>query len=214
MAIITDAQVKDYLKNGGFSSAIHNDAVTDATNAAIQAVQDYCGRDFGKTAEASESARVYGCPQGGQWRGIYSSTEAIVHDIWSTTNLVIKTDEGDDGTYETTWSSSDYVLEPLNQLDGESYTPYWRIRAVESRLFPVYSRRPALQVTAAWGWTAVPADVKQAALLKAAWLYARGGATLGVAGFGQMGEVRVGRFDPDFESMIGRFRHPYMALVG
>lgn len=213
MPIISDTDVKDWIKNGGFSSTIHDETAATVTAAAIEAVTDFCGRDFGKTAVGSESARVYGRPEGGAWRGIRSSCEAIVHDIWDTTNLVIKTDDADSGTYSNTWSSSDYVLEPLNNLDGESYTPYWRIRAVGGRVFPTCNRRPGLQVTAAWGWAEVPERVKTAALLKAAWLFFRKDSPQGVAGFGQMGEIRVGRFDPDFESMIARFRHPYMALV-
>lgn len=213
MAIINASEVKDWLKNGGMSSTIHDETVATVTASAIEAVQDYCGRDFGKVAVASETARSYGRIGQGSWRGIRSSTEAIVHDLWDTTNLVIKTDEGDDGTFETTWSASDYQLEPLNKLDGESYSPYWRIRAVEGRYFPTCNRRAALQVTAAWGWETVPEKVKQAALLKAAWLFFRKDSPQGVAGFGSMGDLRVGRFDPDFESLIGRFRHPCMVAL-
>lgn len=218
MAIIADADLKVHLKAGGITGSQHDTTVTNAVNATIAAVIRYCGRSFEKVALASETARVYTRQGEGTWRGIESPYTAVVHDIWDTTNLVVKTDQGDDGTFETTWASTDYQLEPLNLLEGDSYSPYWRIRAVEGRVFPCSSRRAALQVTAAWGWTAVPADVKQAALIKAARVWMRKDSPQGVAGFGEFGVVRISRQqDPDVADLLDPFRHPKMvaaAMVG
>lgn len=214
MAIIEASEVEGWLKAGGLSNTLHTATVETVTSAVNAAVVRYCGRTFDKTAIASETAKVYGPRGRGQIRGIVSSCEAVVHDIWDTTNLVVKTDDGDDGNYSTTWDASDYTLEPLNQLDGDSYTPYWRIRAVGTRVFPTFHRRPALQVTAAWGWAAVPAEVKQAALIKAARVFTRKDSPQGVAGFGEFGVVRVSaRMDPDVAEMLNPFRHPYVTAL-
>lgn len=213
MPIITDDDLIAQLKPGGVSS-VHDDQISNAVNATNAAIVRFCRRGFDKVATASATARIYSRAGEGQWRGIQSPCEAVVHDIWSTTGLIIKTDDGDDGTFETTWASTDYQLEPLNQLDGDTYTPWWRIRAVNGKTFPCNNRRAALQVTAPWGWEDVPDDVKQAALIKAARLFLRKDSPQGVAGFGDFGVVRISRTeDPDVAALLDPFRHPAAVLV-
>lgn len=213
MPIITAAELKAHLKADSVTGTQHDTTISNAVAATNAAVIRYCGRSFEKVAVASETARVYGRTGHGQWQGIESPWSAIVHDIWDTTNLVVKIDDGDDGTYETTWSTTDYQLEPLNRLEGDSYSPYWRIRAVEGRTFPVTGRRAALQVTAAWGWTAVPDDVKQAALIKAAAVWSRKDSPQGVVGFGEF-VVRISRQkDPHVADYLDPFRHPKMVAA-
>ena len=211
MAIITSSDTAAHL---GISGSQHDTTVAWATAAANAAVVRYCHRSFDKTAVASETARVYSRSGEGTWRGIESPYTAVIHDVWDTTNLVVKTDDDDDATFETTWDASDYQLEPLNLLDGDAYSPYWRIRAVEGRTFPISNRRAALQVTAAWGWTAVPAEVTEAALIKAARLFHRKDSPQGVAGFGDFGVVRITRAqDPDVADLLGPFVHPKIAVM-
>lgn len=213
MAILTTADLEGWLKAGSFTGTVHSTNVTTVTAAVNAAVIRKCGRSFEKVAVASETARVYSVT-GRSWRGIVSPTLAIVHDIWDTTNLVIKTDDTDSGTFGTTWDSSDYQLEPLNQLEGDSYSPYWAIRAVGSRLFPTSHKRPALQVTAAWGYESVPDEVKQAALIKAARVFTRQTSPQGVAGFGEFGVVRISnREDPDVMALLTPHIHPRIAAV-
>jgi hypothetical protein len=60
-------------------------------------------------------------------------------------------------------------------------------------------------VTARWGWPYVPDEVQQAALLLAARLYRRRDSPQGVIGSAEWGAMRVGRVDPDVESLIGPF---------
>lgn len=214
MTIFTATDLEEWLKAGGFKGTIHAANVATVTSAVNALMVRKLGRSFDKTAEGSETARVYSIAGKGQWRGIVSPYEAIVHDFWSTTNLVIKTDDGDSGTFGTTWASDDYELEPLNNLEGDSYSPFWRIRAVNGHTFPTGHKRPALQVTAAWGWSAVPDDVKQGALIQAARVFHRQTSPQGVAGFGEFGVVRVSsRLDPDVMELVGPYRHPRIAAV-
>lgn len=209
MAIITADDLKAHLKADSFSGLQHDTTIASAVAAANAFVVRHCGRVFDKVAVGSETARVYGLTGRGAWRGIENAYSVAVHDIWDTTNLVVKTDAADDGTFSTTWASTDYQLEPLNQLDGESYTPYWRVRAAEGRVFPTTNSRPAVQVTAAWGWTAIPDEVKQAALIKAAALWMRKDSPQGVAGFGEFGVVRISsREDRDVADLLQPFVHP------
>src|SRR5512139_2516071 len=135
----------------------------EAIQSASREIDKYCGRRF--YADTNASARVY--PVGARPVGIRDECRAVVDDLWDTASLVVKTDTGANGGYATTWASSDFELSPLNGIvDGESGWPYYEIRAIGANRFPCYGyNRPApLQVTAKWGWTAVPDPVYQACL--------------------------------------------------
>lgn len=58
--------------------------------------------------------------------------------------------------------------------------------------------------------TTIPAPVHQAILLYAAKLYARKDSPHGIAGTGEFGVIRTGRYDSDAEQLLG----PYLALPG
>lgn len=179
----TSDQFKGYIGQAT-SDNTDNSQITDALNSSSRAIEKYCHRQF--NAAGAVTARVY-YPDG------YCLTD--VDDISTTTGLIVKTDEGGDGTFETTWTiNTDFQLEPLNGVvDGETGWPYWRLRAVGAKRFPcVLSDSIApLQVTANWGWTAVPAAVKQACLILASNYFRLKGAPFGVAGYDQFGPIRV-----------------------
>jgi hypothetical protein len=184
----------------GIASSLDDNAMTNALAVASRGIEHVCGRQFNKTTSAT--TRVF-YPD--------NSCRAIVDDFHTTTDLVVKTDDGDDGTYETTWSTSDYQLEPINGiLDGESGWPYWKIRAVSGRWFPTSGRRAPLQVTAQWGWTAVPVAVKEACLAVAQDTFQLRGAPFGVGGNPEWGTFRV-RANPMAMSMIAPYsRNPFL----
>lgn len=121
---------------------------------------------------------------------------------------MVKTDDNGDGTFETTWdatgSPADYQAEPLVRVNGY---PYTRIVAIDDKAFPVSTRRALVQVTAQWGWAAVPIDVEQACLILAAKFFQRRQTSTGVIGFDAMGAtVRITRRDPDVTDLIDPFR--------
>ncbi len=138
---------------------------------------------------------------------------AKVDDIATTTDLVVKVDDGGTGTYGTTWSASDFQLEPLNGVvDGVAGFPYWRIRALQARQFPTtyYSGQyPAnVQVTAHWGWLATPEPVKQSCRSLTGWYWKTKDALLGVAGYGEFGQISV-RENPVAARLLERYaKHP------
>lgn len=68
-----------------------------------------------------------------------------------------------------------------------------------------------LQVTARWGWPAVPDEIAEAAKLLAARLYRRKDSPQGVVGSAEWGSVRVSRTDPDVEALISSFVIPVIA---
>ena len=178
----TSDQLKGYL---GMNTADNTDnpQITDALNSVSREIEKFCHRQFNDAGSAT--ARVY-YPDG------YNRT--CVDDFSTTTGLIIKSDSAGDGTYATTWLATDVQCEPLNGVvDGETGWPFWKLRAVGNQAFPCSwagSIAP-LQVTARWGWTAVPAAVKQACLILASETFRLKGAPFGVANMDQFGPVRV-----------------------
>ncbi|HMA77619.1 MAG TPA: phage gp6-like head-tail connector protein, partial [Candidatus Paceibacterota bacterium] len=68
-----------------------------------------------------------------------------------------------------------------------------------------------VQVTGTFGFTSIPVAIQQATLLLTLRQYRRYDSPLGVAGFDDMGVVRVGRIDPDVQKLIAPFRRVKMA---
>ncbi|HEY9418391.1 MAG TPA: hypothetical protein VIQ30_26815 [Pseudonocardia sp.] len=168
----------------------------DALAAASREIETWCDRQFNKATTAT--ARVF--------QPLHMAT-VLVDDFHTITDLTIATDSGDDGTYGTAWAAGDYELEPVNgMVSGQSGWPYYRIRAVGSHAFPRCNRRRStVQVTAQWGWAAVPGPVKEACLVIASELFKLGDAPFGVAGFGEFGAVRV-HMNSRAQSLLAPYR--------
>lgn len=131
---------------------------------------------------------------------------AEIDDLQSST-VTIKTSGNADGVYDTTWLSDDYQLEPLNGVvDGISW-PYTRIRAIGDYWWPISGGEALIEVTGVWGWSAVPIAIKQACIIQASRIFKRLDSPLGVAGFGDMGAIRVTRdLDPDVAQLVMPYR--------
>jgi len=128
----------------------------------------------------------------------------IIDDLITLTKLESTDEIGD--TY-TEWGTTDYQLEPLNGRSDGLYMPTTGIRAVNDYTFPIVEGQALVRVTGTWGWSAVPIAIKQATVIQASRIYKRLDSPLGVAGFGDMGSIRVSRYlDPDVEQLVMPFR--------
>lgn len=191
---ITDDELIEYL---GVTGTANDDLISAANAAASEWVTAYCARDFNKTTTAS--ARVY----------VTDETGLLdVDDFHTVTDLLVKADDDNSGSYETTWTiDTDFVLEPFNGIEGgRTGYPYRQIAAVD-RVFPHPINRARIQVTAQWGWAAVPDSVKQATRILAAEIFRLKDAPLGVAGFNEFGPVRV-REVPQVKMLLSPYQHP------
>lgn len=185
----------------GISDTNDDTGLTQAVNTASRWIEHYCRRQFNKTTTAAA-------------RAFYPEHCGLVkvHDFHTTTDLVIKTDAGGDGTFETTLTSSQYELQPLNGIvDGEQGWPYWRILAVRTT-FPTGTGRASVQVTAQWGWDAVPYAVKEACYIVAQETAKLKDTYAGQAGFGEFGQMVVRRA-PQALDYLRPYRH-MPVLVG
>lgn len=163
---------------------------------ASRVIDDYCNRRF--YADTTATARLFVASE---------STSVLVNDISSTTGLVVKTDSAGDGTYATTLGAANFQSEPLNAISRG--VPITRILTTLSGYLPTTAAPAGVQITAKWGWPAVPQPVQSACVLLAGRLVKRGDSLLGVAGFGDLGAITVRSIDPDVQRMLA----PYRVLV-
>ena len=158
-----------------------------AINAASRDIDQATERQFYSTV----ATRVY-TPQ--------DSYITKIDDLVSLTTL--KTSSAADGVFDTTWTSTDYQLEPLNGLVGGMAVPYDQIRAVGDYTYPISGGEATVQVTGTFGFTSAPVAIEQATVLLASRIFKRNDSPGGVMGFGDIGVVRVSRIDPDIDRLI------------
>lgn len=191
----TLAQLKARL---GISDTSDDTALTNALAASTLALEGATGRQFNDAGSAT--ARVF-----------YPDSQQLVYvdDFSTSSGLIVQADFGNDGTYEYTYNSTNYQLEPLNGIfDGTPNWAYNRIRAINA-FFPLFfstigGPRASIQVTARWGWASVPAPIVEACLMLAEETFKMKDAPFGVAGFTDYGPVRV-RDNPKVMGLIGRY---------
>lgn len=167
------------------TSSTFDSQLEASINAASRQIDGWCGWRFWQDSTVVDR----------QFRADDSCYVCIPEGISTTTGLVVKTDEDGDGTFETTLTiSTDFILEPLNAADMVPVWPYTEILAVGNFYFPqLWNGRPGVQVSAKFGWPAVPDDVTKACLIQAAQLFKAKDTAFDVADFGQEGPIRVGQ---------------------
>jgi hypothetical protein len=173
----TLAELKAY---ASIQKDTHDDLLADALTAASRGIELVCHRQF--NTDAAATARVY--------RPLHS-TLVKVEDFHTTTGLVVKTDSTGDGTFDTTWDAGDFEARPLNGVvSGQPGWPYYDLWSNGTRLFPK-EHFASVEVTAGWGWAAVPTPVKQSTLMLAEEIYKQKDSPFGIAGMDNYGVVRV-----------------------
>lgn len=163
-SLSAELQIPDRLDDARLEQAI---------SAASRQIDAHCGRAF--WAEASAAARQFQAT---------SSTMVEVVDISTRTDLVVAIDEQDDGTFSTTLTeTTDFLLYPLNADLETPARPWNEIRAIDNYNFPT-GRRPGVQVTAKFGYPAIPDAVASACMIQAKNIYK-------VTGAGVFGSMQI-----------------------
>jgi hypothetical protein len=165
-----------------------------AIESASRLIDGYAGRQFFSSGTATR---------------YYTADDDFVCEIddISSSNITLITAMDADAVFDTTWATTDYQLEPLNAvLDGQAW-PYTRIRAVGDYLWPISGGEALVKLTAVFGWPAVPIAIKQATIIQASRIFKRLDSPLGVAGFGDLGVMRVSSsLDPDVAQLVAPYR--------
>jgi hypothetical protein len=174
---------------------VDNSLLTAAIESASIWVDGWCDRDF--TVAGTATSRDY----------IPTGTYDVLQIDDATEVVSVKIDDDLDRTFPVTLRAIDFQTEPLNDTVGGLRMPIMRIRPFEDGYWPTWKNQATVRVEARYGWPAVPASVKQATILQASRVFTRLDSPLGVAGFGDMGAMRVSRFvDPDVEMLLAPYR--------
>jgi hypothetical protein len=193
----TLAQIKSALRIA--SGDATDDALLEmAVESASRLIDAYCGRNF---INAGTVTRYY------------NTENPYVVQIDDARSIAqVETSTGLDGVYDTTWTigtaggQGDAQPEPINDYLGGVVWPYTRIRAIGDYSFPTGPEN-SIKVTAVFGWPNIPVTVTQATILQSSRIFSRLQSPLGVAGFGDMGIMRVSRgLDPDVVQLVEGYR--------
>jgi hypothetical protein len=193
----TLAQIKSALRIA--SGDATDDALLEmAVESASRLIDAYCGRNF---INAGTVTRYY------------NTENPYVVQIDDARSIAqVETSTGLDGVYDTTWTigtaggQGDAQPEPINDYLGGVVWPFTRIRAIGDYSFPTGPEN-SIKVRAVFGWPNIPVTVTQATILQSSRIFSRLQSPLGVAGFGDMGIMRVSRgLDPDVVQLVEGYR--------
>ena len=199
---VTKAQVK---ANLGLSGTSQDDNIDRSINSASRLIDMYCNRRFWQ--DSTVTVKTF-TPK--------STVYIDVPDISTATGLIVKLDTTDNGTFDTTLTKdTDYYLLPTNpqynkQVSStDHYYPYTEIRILEQRsserFEPLIINN--IQITAKFGWSAVPETIEQATLIQAIRLWKRKDTPFNVFGNETTGQQELfTKFDPDAKELIKGLR--------
>ena len=185
----------------GLTGTAQDNNIDTAIDSACRLIDSICGRKFSQ--DESVVVKTF-TPKS----SIYLDTP----DISTTTGLIVKLDDNDDGTFETTLTlNTDYIVEPTNprviKITGGTtyYEPYNKITILDTRSSERFdpSIKNNIQITAKWGYSAVPEDIKTATLIQALRYFKRKDTP-----FNTYGDVNTGvselfsRLDPDVQTIL------------
>lgn len=176
---VTTEEVRNALVST--DGVLDDSTLTIVANAVTLWIDGQCGRNFNVTTSAAR----YFDP--------VDSYCVSIDD--AATITAVATDDAADGNYSTSWSASDWQAQPVGGISpfGGTGWPYRSVVAVSSRTFSKgFNRRPVVKVTGTWGWSAVPADIKLAALMVTEEAYkAVREAPFGTAGLSDFGPITI-----------------------
>lgn len=176
-----------------------DDTVIEGTIEAVsRAFDNYTGRFF--WVDGSVSIRYYQTP---------FSDRVYTDDISTSTGLIVATDNNGDGTFENTWSASDYNLQEYNAaLDS---LPYSCIETALQGNYTFPSVKRGVKITAKFGWAAVPKPINNVCVIQSERIFKRFDSPLGSMATNALGKVYLNKqeLDSDIEMLL----KPYRRLV-
>lgn len=190
----TLSQVK---KSARIDDNVDDDLLELAIESASREIDQACQRVFYNQGNATR---------------VYAARTQFVCEIDDCVSITkVETDPDGDGTFDVEFEPKDFQAEPLNGFVGGIETPFTQIRASDDYLFPMKEEEALVRVTGQFGFASIPTPIVQATVILASRIFKRNDSPLGVAGFGDIGVVRVGKLDPDVEALIHAWKKPRMA---
>lgn len=178
-----------------------DDQLELAITSASRAVDRSTSRQFG--VNGSAVARVYTA----EWSRTLGRYVVEVDDFMTLTGLLVASSTSTEGTFDN--SITTFRTYPFDAAgDGRPWTKILIAPGTSVTCDP-----GGVQVTANWGWTAVPDTIKMATLIQAARFHKRRDSAFGIAGSPDLGnELRLlDRLDPDVAELIRSYRRWWAA---
>jgi len=139
----------------------------------------------------------------------------IVDDISTTSSLAVALDATGNGSYTDTLAlNTDYILDPVNAASkGRPFTMITLVGGtLGTKLWPFPTNfRPGVQVTARWGWPAIPDDIVEATLILSADYMKRASSVGGVVGLSELGAIRMSPLGRDISAIVRAYRREVVA---
>jgi hypothetical protein len=197
----TTAAVKAFMR---ITDSVDDAVIAQAITTASRAIDKAANRQFGQTAAVE--ARYF-TPRYDRRRG---RTVIDVDDLMTTTGLLVAADLADDATYGDL--VDELALEPVNA--AAKGRPWTRLIVHPTSSVTPPLRASSIEVTATWGWTAVPGPIAHACALQASRLVNRRDSPYGIAGSPDTGsELRLlAKLDPDVAITVGVYARPWGAV--
>ena len=167
--------------------------------------------DAALTAAITAASRVIDAATGRYFYKQAAGTRYFTPDDWNTLILnedlqavtTFQTDITGARTYDTSWSATDYDLEPY------SGPPYTRLCAAP-RGYYTFPRIPkAVKIVGDWGYCATgshPQEVEEATIIQAIRLFKRKDAPFGLLGTPELGVARIPKVDTDVAALVAHLR--------
>lgn len=176
----------------------YDDLFDFAVEAASRGIEGVCERVFNDAG--TTSARMYDADGSGVLE---------VDDFNTPIGLVVRVDSAGDGSFATTVDVTGFQLRPLNGIvSGQPGWPFCELWD-RSRSSSTFHSGDLVEVTARWGWTAVPVGVKSACLIVAEEIYKLKDTTSG-GDAAVYGVMRV-RENPAAMRLLGQYmKNPVM----
>jgi hypothetical protein len=174
------------------TDAVDDSLLEMAVESASRMIDAECDRNFYSSGTATRD---------------FTPNDLYTVDTDDLTSIVsVQLDDTGDLTFPITIAATDYQTEPLNQrVSGNPY-PIYRLRMIGDYLLPIWGRQATVRIQGVYGFTPLPIQVTQACIIQASRIFKRLDSPLGVAGFGDMGAIRVGKVDPDVAMLIRPFK--------
>lgn len=174
------------------TDAIDDSLLEMAIESASRMIDAECDRSFFTSGTATRD---------------FTPNDAYTVDTDDLTEIVsVKIDDDGDLQYAITLQTSDYQAEPVNRLVSGNTFPIYRLRMIGDYLLPLWGQQATVRIEGVYGFTPTPIQITQATIIQASRIYKRLDSPLGVAGFGDMGAIRVGKVDPDVAQLIRPFK--------
>lgn len=168
-----------------------DDVLQLSLDSASEQIDSFCGRTFG-TAVAG--VRYY---PGGPFETVEIDDATAITEVATST----------DGQTWTALAATAWQAEPINGTSDGMDWPFTRVRAVQGTIWPNLYGQRSVRVTGSFGFGSQPFAVMRACIAQASRLHARNFSPYGVAGFNDMGVVRLASgLDVDVQQLLQPYR--------